>query len=561
MRRGGNGWSGVESLLVLAGIAVLLAIAGCGDDDDSQTGGETLAASCSAGPCDLVIVDGRVVDPLTSTDRTAAVGIQDGRIDVIESSPEAVSDLVASAARVIDADGLVVAPGFINIHGHEADVEGTTMVSVRDGITTYIGGNCGSLPWLGDPVPAQDFFASVEAAGLYTNYAAYTGHNTLRLRSGVPDAMTPATQEQIAQMVEMAAQDLAAGALGVSYGPFYHPGAAYEEMIALAVKSAELGGGDAIHVRYALPLPDPGLPVAALNEGIQLATESGVPLLISHEGGPLLGAGSAGTGAEFIFRGLEEGVNLGSDMISGWPFGVTSILAPVFLEPPYVPWMIDELIEMLGNPITDWAVVKSVIIDGAVYMQAGEHFDSLEEFRYVRDTVFAGAAEDPNVTYGYVFKEYWYALWLSLPFVMVETDSYVARDPATGEYVAAPWVAGNFAHFWGYWIREGQLCNLSTAVYKTSTLAALWLGLDKKGRVQVGCDADLVLFDPDTIMDANLLANPVSLEPPVGIPYVIVNGELVVDQGELSGSKPGQMIRRTWTVPGQMPGPWQQQQD
>jgi N-acyl-D-aspartate/D-glutamate deacylase len=124
-------------------------------------------------------------------------------------------------------------------------------------------------------------------------------------------------------------------------------------------------------------------------------------------------------------------------------------------------------------------------------------------------------------------------------------------DKATGKYAGHPKDAGAFAHFLGYWVRQQGVCDLRTALARTSSMAAYWLGLDKKGRVQTGCDADLVIFDPATVIDKSTYTEPGQAS--FGIPYVIVNGVLAVDNGKLTGARAGKVIKRTWNVPGLYP--------
>ena len=494
--------------------------------------------------CDIVIKNGRVMDPLTRTDKIATVGIRAGKIAFITTNRRLTAVLCSYAKRVIDATGLVVAPGFINIHGHEGIIEMTMNFSVRDGVTTNICGNCG-----GSPYPLAEYFDELELMGMFNNYAAYTGLNTLRGVVGVPDPVTPSTPEQLAEMVQLVAQEMEAGALGVSYGPFYGPGCTYEEMLDTASKCAELGGGAAIHVRYFID------DVTGVNEAIQLATESSVPLIISHMGGPAFGnilfPAATGKATFFIAKALEKGVKLAADSLLyvDWMLPITS---------PSFEGASQELLDFFGYNIDDFLTLNKIVMDGSVYMDYNERFSSLDQFNFVREKALAGEIAVPSIVCLHRKMDVmWF--WLSQPFVMVENDGAASRDPTTGEVVGYPRVAGAFSKFLGYWVRELGVTDLMTGLYKTSTMAALWLGLDKKGRVQVGCDADLVLFDPYTIINTAdyQYAHPEAcLTPPIGLPYVIVNGKLVVNNGELTGERPGEVIRRTWEVPGVIPGPW-----
>jgi len=214
--------------------------------------------------------------------------------------------------------------------------------------------------------------------GMFNSYAAFAGHSTLRAVVGVP-VSKPANQQQTAQMVQLVEQEMEAGALGVSYGPFYVPATSYSEMLATATKCAELGGGGSIHIRYAFFYK-----VDAIKEAIQLATESDIPLLISHMGGSSMGAGTLGTTAELMAKAPQDGVRLASDVFTHDCFAVAMKSYWVAMLPPEQ-WLI-----ILGIPIENILVGSTVVIDGTVYMEAFQSFESVDQFKFVRDLVFAG---------------------------------------------------------------------------------------------------------------------------------------------------------------------------
>jgi len=132
----------------------------------------------------------------------------------------------------------------------------------------------------------------------------------------------------------------------------------------------------------------------------------------------------------------------------------------------------------------------------------------------------------------------------------------VTRNPETEELDGHPRAAGAFARFIGHWARDMGVMNLMQALYKATAAPALWFGFDNKGRLQAGSDADIVVFDPDTIIDKAQCTPGHFLDAPEGTDYVIVNGSIVVDHGELTGEKPGRVIRRTWAIPGVFESPW-----
>jgi len=208
-------------IALLAGFGI-----GCGDSDG---GGNGTGGTPQGQNYDLVIQNGRIIDPLTATDRMGgAVAIRNGKIAAIEYQAESIQALVEGAARVIDAEGRVVSPGFINTHTHEGIIQESMPCFVKDGITTWIGGNCGFSEY-----PIGDFFARIEAEGIYNNYASLIGLNTLRTEVGLGE-FDEAAPDQIPPMVDMLAQDMAQGSMGISFGAFYHPGCTYEEMLATA---------------------------------------------------------------------------------------------------------------------------------------------------------------------------------------------------------------------------------------------------------------------------------------------------------------------------------------
>jgi N-acyl-D-aspartate/D-glutamate deacylase len=342
-------------------------------------------------------------------------------------------------------------------------------------------------------------------------------------------------------MEEMARGSMQAGALGVSFGPFYGPGATYPEMLALAKVAAGYGGCAASHVRDAYT---PGGAVNAINEGIRTAREANIPFLLSHTGGgPTVVPRSSGPVLEAFYEGLQEGLKLGIDWY-GYDAFLTELGAAIFDYPPEL------LMQLMEANVSDLEVPTTVTIDGKVFMKAGESFSSIEQFQYVRKKVKSKEIADPMLV-GHLYKPTKLHFWMSQPYLMIENDCTMQVDTATGKYSGHPKDSGAFAHFLGYWVRERGVCDLRTALARMSGMAAHWLGLEKKGRVQTGCDADLVLFDADKVKATSTYINPGS--PSAGIPYVLVNGIPVVENGKVTGAKPGEVVKRNWKVPGVYP--------
>jgi len=156
---------------------------------------------------------------------------------------------------------------------------------------------------------------------------------------------------------------------------------------------------------------------------------------------------------------------------------------------------------------------------------------------------------DPGVI-GHVIKPDKISLAMQSPYVVCGSDGALSYDPVAKKAVGHPRTTSNFARFLGRWVREKGTLDLMTALFKTSTQTALHLGLSGKGRIALGADADLTVFDPETIIDRSDYGKDFDT-PPAGIAYVLVNGVLTLDKGELIPDiRPGKVIRRTWRVPG-----------
>jgi N-acyl-D-aspartate/D-glutamate deacylase len=187
--------TGGKWCLLLAAAGLVLVLTACSSDDEGDKKGGVPSGGDSS--YDLVITNGRVIDPLSGTDTIATVAVLDGTIDRITPDPDEGDALAGRAARVIDASGRVVSPGFINTHTHEGVIQESMKVYVKDGITTWVGGNCGF-----SSIPLADYYEGIEQDGLYNNYASLTGLNALREEIGL-GTFEEANEAQIAEMVEI----------------------------------------------------------------------------------------------------------------------------------------------------------------------------------------------------------------------------------------------------------------------------------------------------------------------------------------------------------------------
>lgn len=479
---------------------------------------------------DIVIKKGRVIDPETCTDAIANVGIIDGRICAIVPTDQ---DLGGN--DVIDAAGLVVAPGFIDIHSHEiwSPHQLTMQCFVLDGVTTQIGGNCGSQnSYL---YPLGDYFNKLDQEGCLINYASYCGHTSLRERVGAKNPYQPATPKQIERMHAMAAQEMQAGALGISYGIMYAPGISQEELLAMAKVAARYGGLTAAHARAGWNSPEA---VDSVKEMVQLSRDSGIAHQYSHIGS-MAGYGEVMDQClEVINAAQADGIRICSDIY------------------PYCAWgthlgsaILDEgFFERYECKYSDLEVGGDVVIDGKVVMRAGDRFTQ-ELFEEIRNLVLNGRINDPSVI-GHIIMPEKVKVAMLNPYVMICSDGCVNQDSATGKLSGHPRTAGTYARFLGRYIREEGLMDLVSALFKCSTLPAKVIGLRNKGKLSIGADADITIFNPDTIIDKATFGAG-ALTPPEGIEYVIVNGVITVSKGELVPDvMAGKPIRRTWVIEG-----------
>ena len=305
---------------VFSVVCVVLALAAC--SSDTEDGGPVGVPQGGDTSPDLVITNGRVIDPLSGTDRIATVAVTGGTIERITADPDEGSSLASRAGRVIDASGRVVSPGFINTHTHEGVIIESMKVFVKDGITTWVGGNCGF-----SAIPLADYYDEIEADGLYNNYASLTGLNALRDRVGV-DTFDAASPAQIAEMVAFLSDDMEAGGMGISFGAYYNPGCSYEEMLATAKEAARHGGMAASHIRdnifnlrALIPFWNYYLNNQCLSEAIQTAREADIPYIVSHLTDVTYGPGSTAYALEIISGVLQrEGLRLAVDVIGADSF-------------------------------------------------------------------------------------------------------------------------------------------------------------------------------------------------------------------------------------------------
>ena len=474
-------------ILLAAGVFVISSSAAVGLPDSAQTG-----------VADIVIRNGRVMDPETHTDAVTTVAIKDGRIIALGAKADRLP-----GRRSIDARGLVVAPGFIDLLARLTPEEETQRYKVMDGVTAVFNMH-------GGPVDVPRYFQRFAAVGgSYVHYGTTVGHNPLRRAVGAVKRSQSATPEQIQQMKHLAAEAIRKGAVGIGFGINYVPGASYEEVLALFEVAAEHGVPCHLHVRYKGSV-FPETVVAALQEVIAAAAVTGASAQVVHLGSTAVG--SMEVALKMIDGARRHGVDITADV---YPYLANSTnVASAIYDPG---WQ-----ERFGG----------ITYSDIQLVESGE--------RLTKETFEKYRREGAQIITHFIPEEEVIAAYRN-PNVLVASDGIIRRGKGH------PRGAGTFARFLGRYVREKKVVPLMEGLRKITLLPAQRLEraapvMKRKGRVQVGADADLTLFDPDTVIDRATYEN--SAQYSAGIHYVLVNGVVVVDQGKLvEGAKPGQAIK------------------
>jgi N-acyl-D-amino-acid deacylase len=472
----------------------------------------------------LLIRQGRLVDGTGGPSRVADVRTAGDTI--VEVGPALKP---RAGERVIDAAGRVVAPGFVDMHSHadggiaEAPDAATQL---RQGITTALVGQDG-----GGALPVADFVEQLEKAKPAINFATSVGHGTVRrlvMGADFRRAATPAELDTMGTLVERGMKD---GAFGLSSGLEYDPGfyATSEELVALATVIKPYGGFYSSHVR-----DEENEYLAAWKEAIDVGRRAGVPVQISHmklASKPVWGR--AREGLALLETARREGLRVMGDWYP-YPYWQSSMYV---LIPDRDFGNVDKW--RLGLDEIGGAANVRIIGYSADPSWNGRTLAEIAEAQQIEAAALAVRmvkAAGPGIgIIGTSMAEADMTAILSHPQVLICSDGQLAGRHPRG-YGAFPRVLARY-------VREQQLLPLEEAIAKMTGRSAEVLGLADRGVVAVGKKADLVVFDPATIADRGTPTDPAL--PPAGIDTVIVNGEVVLDGGAVTGVRPGRVLRRT----------------
>lgn len=509
-----------------------------------------LALTAVAAPAqnyDLIIRNGRVVDGTGNPAWFADVAIKDGRI--------AAMGRVSGTAKVeLHAKGMVVAPGFIDVHTHADELADmpTAENFLRMGVTTVVGGNCG-----GSPVNVGKALSEIEEKKACINFATLVGHGAMR-RAGMGGSFNrPPTAEELQKMRELTEQAMQDGAVGLSTGLIYNPGVFSEtdEIIELAKVVARYDGLYATHQRN----EGTGI-IGSLDEAIRIAREAGVRAQVSHI--KLAGERAWGRAAEVLAhldQARAEGVDITQDQYAytASSTGISQLIPSEAregsgadfkrrLEDPAEKAKIvagmRERIRERGREDYAYAVIANYrpdrSLNGLNIVEAAQRKrgsatleDQIELILEIQlnggaGAVFHGMSEEDLQTF------------LRHPNTMVACDSGLRK---LGEGVPHPRGYGNNARVLGRYVRELNVLRLEDAIRKMTSLPATVFRFEERGLLRPGHWADIVIFDPAKVRDVATYNDPHHYSE--GFQHVLVNGVPVIQNHELTGTRSGQVLR------------------
>lgn len=443
---------------------------------------------------DLLVTGGIVIDPSDKTEKRMNLAVKDGVIIWIGEG------IPGEAERVLDVDGCMICPGFIDTHMHDEEIDDpdtTQMALLRQGVTTCIAGNCGAGPLQEKIRPSR--------AKPWLNIGYMTGHTALREEVGIAekDRYRPATVKEIARMKDLLVSELKKGSFGLSLGLEYNPETSWDEIVELARVVPGFGKRwISSHIRYDGPRC-----LEAVEEMIKLASTVNGRVQISHLGS-MTSFGFAADALKLLNDARAQGLDLTWD---SYPYAAFSTyLGSAVFDPGFE--------KRFNKPIS------ALEVGSGLY--AGKRLDR-ELFEQLRK-------EHPRtIIVAHVMNEEEMKLILRDPLCAIASDAVLFEGRGH------PRVAGAFPRGIN-WLREEGLTWSEAIDHATAIPAEMcWLN---RGQIKTDSTADLVIFDPQTFADRATFEEP--LLPPEGIRYVILNGKVAVDDGDLNADPCGTFLTR-----------------
>ncbi|MBK5292594.1 MAG: amidohydrolase family protein [Acidobacteriia bacterium] len=460
-----------------------------------------LAGALSAQTLDLVFNQARVMDPLSGLDAIRHVGVRGGRIAVISKTP-------LEGRRVIDASGLVLAPGFIDLHAHGQDLENQRLQAM-DGVTTALELEVGSgdvETWYREREGKRLIHSGVSAGHVPARMRVLKDGGTGFVPSG-EGARRAATEEEITAMKRSIERGLQQGGVGVGFGIQYTPAASRWEILEMFRVAARFGAPAFVHIRHmGQTTPDA---LTAVEEVIAAAAITGIGLHIVHITSS--GLGQAPQLLQTIGEARARGLPVTTEC---YPYNAA----------------MTELQSVMFDP--GWQKVLGIDVGSLEWAATGERLTA-ESFPRLR--------KQGGMVIMHMIPDNVMRLAVASPGVLIASDGVIQGGKGH------PRGAGTFARVLGRFVREQKALSLMDALAKMSLLPAQRLEqyvpeMANKGRLHAGADADLVVFDAARIEDRATFAQPDLAS--AGVRYLVVGGALVVEESRLNGeARPGRAVR------------------
>ena len=496
---------------------------------------------------DIVIRNGKIIDGTGNSWFYGDIGVKDGKIKSVGKLDP------ASATKVVDATGLIIAPGFIDVHGH---IEGGIMSRptaenyIYDGVTTVITGNCG-----GSSTNLKNYFARIDSLKPSINVASLYGHNTVRAEVMGRDNRKPTEEEQkkMEALVEQAMKD---GAVGLSTGLIYVPGTYAEtnEVIGLANAAAKYNGLYASHIRN-----EETKVTEAIEEALNIGRQAKIPVQISHfKVGGKANWGRSKETLAMIENARKEGWDVTIDQ---YPYTASSTNLGVRLPNWAVAGTQDSIVKRVKDPVLRQKIIDEMLAEIKRYKFKNYSFAVVAN--YSPDSTYNGKnISEINKLVGRKPRAKWEAetildmiekggaqmvyhsmneddvrYFMRYPFNMAGADAGV---PIPGRQLPHPRAYGTNARILGKYVRDEKIISLEEAIRRMTSLAAQKFKLKDRGLLKEGFAADIVVFDEKEVNDKASFENPHQYS--VGFKYILVNGQLVMENGTHNGSRNGRAL-------------------
>ncbi len=436
----------------------------------------------------------------------------------------------------INGAGLALAPGFIDTHSHadgQAGDHRDALAAVSQGITTVVVGQDGSSPF-----PLRSFFARIDSAPAAINFAAYSGHNTLRGLVMGQDFKREATRAEVDSVRVLLLVDWDAGALGLSTGLEYDPGiySSRQEVLDLASAIGAEGGRYISHIRS-----EDRAFWSAIDEIITIGRVARIPVQVTHAKLAMKSLwGRADSLLGILDRARESGVEITADVYpyTYWQSTLT-VMFPErnFADRKAAEFVLAELAPPEGLLLSQFMPDSSYVgktVAQIARLHGTDPATALMRLIAEAEAMKAKGVEDVEGVIGTSMDERDVARLIAWPHASISTDGELAGRHPRG-YGTFPRVLGRYA-------REQQVISMGEAIRKMTSLAARNMGITGRGVVSAGAKADLVLFLPDSVIDRATTTEPHAVSS--GIRMVWVNGEVVYEDGKATGRYPGRALRR-----------------